>query len=193
MTLQMHIKNPHQPNIPDYNNSSKKAWGALQKAEMNNVCYILFSGGVSQGIKKVHKNILGHGYPSRKVFWIGSLKQKSQTRRWSVIWQRWIRTKERFMRRGSLQLNEYSRDIAKKMDLCVLWDGRVSVETMLQWRASVVRWKRNGSSQNFKTWAEAIWDIYEYFWNFYPYLRPHESNYFLTPWQFYIAAWFKSW
>ena len=37
----------------------------------------------------------------------------------------------------------------------------------------------------YKTREEAIRDIYEYVWNFYSHQRPHESNQFLTPYQYY--------
>lgn len=40
----------------------------------------------------------------------------------------------------------------------------------------------------YATRAEAIRDIYEYVWIFYPKLRPHESNGYLTPAQYYEAA-----
>ena len=40
----------------------------------------------------------------------------------------------------------------------------------------------------YATRAEAIRDIYEYVWTFYPKLRPHESNGYLTPSQYYEAA-----
>ena len=37
----------------------------------------------------------------------------------------------------------------------------------------------------YKTREEAIRDIYEYVWSFYSHQRPHESNHFLTPYQYY--------
>ena len=40
----------------------------------------------------------------------------------------------------------------------------------------------------YATRAEAVRDIYEYVWTFYPKLRPHESNGYLTPAQYYEAA-----
>ena len=40
----------------------------------------------------------------------------------------------------------------------------------------------------YKTRKEAIRDIYEYVWNFYTYQRPHESNHFQTPYQYYTAV-----
>ena len=40
----------------------------------------------------------------------------------------------------------------------------------------------------YRTREEAIRDIYEYVWNFYIYQRPHESNQYLTPHQYYGAA-----
>ena len=40
----------------------------------------------------------------------------------------------------------------------------------------------------YRTRAEAIRDIYEYVWSYYPYQRPHESNNYLTPYQYYSAA-----
>ena len=40
----------------------------------------------------------------------------------------------------------------------------------------------------YRTREEAIRDIYEYVWNFYIYQRPHESNHYLTPHQYYMAA-----
>jgi len=43
-------------------------------------------------------------------------------------------------------------------------------------------------SKRYKTRAEAIRDIYEYVWTFYPHQRPHESNNYLTPHQYYKAA-----
>lgn len=40
----------------------------------------------------------------------------------------------------------------------------------------------------YSTRAEAIRDIYEYVWTFYPRLRPHEANGYMTPAQYYEAA-----
>lgn len=40
----------------------------------------------------------------------------------------------------------------------------------------------------YRTRAEAIRDIYEYVWNFYIHQRPHESNHFLTPYQYCKVA-----
>jgi putative transposase len=40
----------------------------------------------------------------------------------------------------------------------------------------------------YATRAEAIRDVYEYVWTFYPRFRPHESNGYLTPAQYYEAA-----
>ena len=42
--------------------------------------------------------------------------------------------------------------------------------------------------KKYDTIDEAKRDIYEYFWHFYPLLRPHQSNYYLTPFEYYEQA-----
>lgn len=77
-----------------------------------------------------------------------------------------------------LQRNGFVCSMSRKGDC---WDN-APMESF--WGKMKTEWLQ----PRYKTRAEAIRDIYEYVWNFYPYLRPHESNNFLTPYQYYSAA-----
>lgn len=77
-----------------------------------------------------------------------------------------------------LQRNGFVCSMSRKGDC---WDN-APMESF--WGKMKTEWLQ----PRYETRAEAIRDIYEYVWHFYPYLRPHESNNFLTPYQYYSTA-----
>lgn len=77
-----------------------------------------------------------------------------------------------------LRRNGFISSMSKKGDC---WDN-APMESF--WGKMKTEWLQH----RYKTRAEAIKDIYEYVWTFYPYIRPHEANGYLTPAQYYWAA-----